>query len=391
MEEENKIDQFFRQGLDSPDIPFKEMDWQKMEAQLDQQDKKRIFPMWLFTASGIAAALALFVFWYFAESRGGQKLRKNQELTINTPINPRKQPGTRQTIENQNAAKPTTIKPSLTKAVPMLTNTLTKETRQNESAPNIKTEQVQSLALINDSALNIPFETAKMAGIALIDPEKITVQELQHIRKAMEDKSKPGLFKNQGLTLSFIAAPDISVTKMSTPSKLSSNFGVLLNYNLTTRLSVTSGLIYSKKRYNYTGFGQQNNTANAYPWDVNADCDVLDIPVNVNYRLLNHKKYAISLNAGASSYVMLKEKYQFRPSNPASTQNPRSIEINNENQYLFGVANIGVSFNREISRGLSIGVQPFIKLPLTGIGYGNARLRSTGVSFSLNMGLFPNK
>ncbi|MBE9600011.1 hypothetical protein [Pedobacter sp. MC2016-24] len=390
MEEENKIDQFFRQGLDSPDIPFKEMDWEKMEAKLDQQDKKRIFPMWLFTASGIAAALALFAFWYFAESRGVQKIRKNPELTINTPRKSRQQPGTRQTIEKQNTAKPTTIKPSLTKAVPLLTNTLIKETLQNESAKNIKTEQVQLLALNNDSALHPPFETAKMASIALIDPEKITVQELLHIRKAIEDKSKPGLFKNQGLTLSFIAAPDISVTKMSKPSKLSSNLGILANYNLTTRLSVTSGLIYSRKRYNYTGFGQQNNAA-AYPWDVNADCNVLDIPVNVNYRLLDHKKYSISLNAGASSYVMLKEKYQFRPSNPASTQNPRSIEINNENQYLFGVANIGVSFNREISRGLSIGVQPFIKLPLTGIGYGNARLRSTGVSFSLNLGLFPNK
>lgn len=381
MEEENKIDQFFRQGLDSPDIPFNELDWKKMEVQLDQQHKKSAFPFWLLTASGIAALLALLAFWYFSESIGIQKIRKNPELTSNSPIKPRQQPDTTQTIEKQNTVKPGTIKKTSTKATPL----------QNKSFQSIKNEQVQLLALNHDSTLHTPFETAKMASLALIDPEKVTEQELQHIRKAIEDKSQHGLLKNQSLTLSFVAAPDISVTKMSKPSKLSSNFGVLANYNLTNRLSVTSGLVYSRKLYNYTGFGQQNNAATAYPWEVSADCDVLDIPVNINYKIIDHKKYAISLNAGASSYIMLKEKYQFRPSNPASTQNPRSIEINNENRYLFGVANIGVSFNREISRGLSIGVQPFMKLPLTGIGYGNARLRSTGVSFSLNLGLFPNK
>jgi hypothetical protein len=389
MEEENKIDQLFRQGLDHSDIPFNELDWEKMEFKLDEQHKKRIFPLWLLTASGIAALFTLLVFWYFSESNGVQTILKKSALAQSTHKKPEQQPA--QVIENVSTIHPTTKNSFSIKTLPSFLHGQHHESKRNENSQTIKIEPVQLMALNHEPILITPIETAKLTVTEPIDPKSVTIQELIHIRKDIDYKSEHGLLKTQTLTLSLVAAPDISVTKMSKPSKLSSNFGVLANYNLTKRISFTSGIIYAKKRYNYTGLGQQTNAIAAYPWDVNADCDVLDIPINVNYKLLDHKKYAISLNAGASSYVMLKEKYQFTPSNPSSPQNPRSIEIKNENQYLFGVANIGLSINREISRGLSIGVQPFIKLPLTGIGYGNARLRSTGISFSLNMDLFPRE
>ncbi|PIH03424.1 hypothetical protein CS542_02405 [Pedobacter sp. IW39] len=52
---------------------------------------------------------------------------------------------------------------------------------------------------------------------------------------------------------------------------------------------------------------------------------------------------------------------------------------------------MSVSFDHQLTPSVSVGLQPFAKLPLTGIGYGDASLKSAGVSFSLNIGLFPAK
>jgi hypothetical protein len=154
---------------------------------------------------------------------------------------------------------------------------------------------------------------------------------------------------------------------------------------------VTTGALYANKYYNSRGDGAGNYGANNHSLQINALCNVIDIPVNLNYKILTKKAFSVSLNTGLSSYIMLKEKYDYVYSESGYTESTVSMEIRNQNKHMFGVANVALSFDRRISPQLSLGVQPFMKVPLTGIGYGKADLKSTGVSFSLNMGLFPVK
>jgi len=83
---------------------------------------------------------------------------------------------------------------------------------------------------------------------------------------------------------------------------------------------------------------------------------------------------------------MLKEKYNY--SYDGNYQGPQAYEVRNQNQHYLGVANVGLEFQHKINEKLSISAKPFMKLPLTGIGYGNSRLSSTGVAVSVNMNLF---
>jgi len=62
--------------------------------------------------------------------------------------------------------------------------------------------------------------------------------------------------------------------------------------------------------------------------------------------------------------------------------------VRGSNQHYLGIANIGVEFQHKINNNLSISAKPFMKIPLTDIGYGNSRLSSTGVAVSVNMNLF---
>ncbi|MNN50844.1 hypothetical protein D3C81_1654500 [compost metagenome] len=87
---------------------------------------------------------------------------------------------------------------------------------------------------------------------------------------------------------------------------------------------------------------------------------------------------------------MLKEKYTFDYENGGSyggSQKSAVYEVNGENQHIFGVADFSISIEKKINDKINIGVKPFVKMPLTGIGYGNVDLESKGVAFTLGMSL----
>lgn len=409
MEKDNDIDQLFKRGLSDPDIPFNELDWEKMEGKLDAQKKKRVLPLWFLTAGGIAAALTIFLFWFFSNPvitdkdsvkdhlanravKPGVKSNpvspdtsKNNELFLkdNGPLLIKNEALTNNVVKTTVAIAqlPVTISPP--EQVPSTSGVLN-ENPVVSVAPQTPINNQQASVGIDSSTVLTPKET-ELAQIRS-DIEKVASKDiLKDIRKKMEKD----FTKQHGLILSVMAAPDISTVQASRSSKVSSNLGMLVTYAFNHRFSVTSGAVYAKKFYNSA------NVVQYYPkmgtsWEVEADCNVLDVPINLNYKLMQGKRLSLSVNAGLSSYFMLKERYDFTSSAVGAKPAPPVI-INNQNQHLFGIANLSVSLDHKISQSLSVGVQPFAKLPLTGIGYGNVNLKSTGVAFSLSVGLFSTK
>ncbi|MGY0038443.1 hypothetical protein [Pedobacter sp. NJ-S-72] len=122
------------------------------------------------------------------------------------------------------------------------------------------------------------------------DPfERIDSKEIaRSVKNKMESSLKP----QNDLILSAMAAPDMSFAKSSKPSKVSSNLGVLATYAFTPKISMTSGAIYSRKFYNSGGTSPQSSSyMPGTDWQVSADCNVLDIPLNVIIRFLTGKNY----------------------------------------------------------------------------------------------------
>jgi len=113
---------------------------------------------------------------------------------------------------------------------------------------------------------------------------------------------------------------------------------------------------------------------------------VLDIPLNLNFKVFEGKRNSIAVSTGLSSYLMLKEKYSYTYN--STYPGPADYEVRNQNQHYLGIANLGVAIQHKINNKFSISARPFIKIPLTDIGYGNSKLSSTGVAVSVNMNLF---
>ncbi|WP_214225773.1 hypothetical protein [Pedobacter sp. B4-66] len=403
MEKDNGIDKLFKDGLHDPEIPFNELDWVKMEQKLDAQSKKKVIPFWLFAASGIAATLVVGLFWYFADSNNTIKEDPKKVEIVNAKpvvngtdtgsvVKAIPEPAERSvesTVEthfkniDKNYAKTPKVIDNSQELVSAPDTTIAKEQKKQELIAQVvtpvatpKTEDKPLLAVIDSPLTDKPIE-------------KSTDKKTEVLAQTNKPVVNSGLPDHTKLTLSIMAAPDISNVKLNVDTKISSNIGVLATYAITNKISVTTGAIYSRKLYNYGGIGSAGTAYLKNAWQVNANCIVLDVPLNVNYTFLKRRNYSIGINSGLSSYFMLSEKYKYITGPQGGTQKISELEIKNQNQHIFGVANLSLSFERRITNTLSFGVQPFVKLPLTGIGNGNARLKSTGVAFSLNLGLFP--
>jgi hypothetical protein len=457
MGTENEIDQLFKRGLNDPEIPFNELDWEKMERKLDEQKKRRIIPFWIFAGSGIAAALLIFLFWFLsgpsvfekslknpltdhvtkpdvsnetplpgtdavngvqsAEISGSQStdsIKINQPAHVNQPAPV--QPATESEKLASNAVNPVNVPfanplniPSVKPVSPANTADLTllpnSTAAQNALAAGI-TER-NRIKVISPPPVKVPerlnaplTDSAVLAQKAMaLALSKDPLEKINHteVARSVQKNMDNVLSQQHNLILSAMAAPDITSGPANKSAKISSNLGMLATYALGSKFSVTSGAIYAKKYYNSGGTTGAVNGSRYTPstpatdWEVKADCNVLDIPLNVNYKVMNRKKLSVSVNTGLSSYFMLKEKYDYVVDQPGQPQQVTTTEFTNQNQHIFGVANVSVSFDHHISETLSVGVQPFAKLPLTGIGNNDVNLKSTGISFSLNIGLFPAK
>jgi hypothetical protein len=395
MKEGNNIDQLFKKGMEDPEIPFDELDWQKMAKKLDASEARRRTPLWIYAGTAIAAALLVVLFLFLSEQN--QAPDKKANTTVRTKTKPgilnETQPASdliRPLGINKNS-KHTSSEPTTTQSAAFVTSG-----RASGSQMSTASEIPMLKGVLPPPRLFDTWQGNEQQQIVLALPQTHNTKTTPlPAAIALESKRKQAVLEQSAtrgkLTLTILAAPDVTDSKTSIGTKISSNFGLLLTYPVNKKLSISTGAIYARKLYDYGG-----NAATLYgqaesPWALNADCFVIDVPVNVNYQVLQKKNYSVTLNSGLSSYFMLKEKYKYTSTDQTGIPQISRLEINNQNQHLLGVANFSVSVERIVSDRVSIGVQPFLKLPLTGIGYYDYNLRSRGVAVSLSIKPFGSK
>jgi hypothetical protein len=367
MKTENEIDEYFKRGLAEPDIPFDAEHWEKMEAMLNNRKPRRVVPLWLIAGGGIAAALLVALFIVLNQDPAVQPKDKGHAQNVAPMPAPSQDP----------VIAPEPVKHTSITATPARGTML--------PAPIITTGPDTIVA----AHTPVSVDKTPQQPVTQENPpvESIAAVTEPGSSSTGESPDKPLRTGGKPFVLSIIAAPDISSSPSNLSAKISTNIGVLGTYALSKKLSITTGLVYAVKRYGYGA-----STVGAYGTasissEVYADCRVLDIPLNINYKVFQKGNNSVSVNTGISSYIMLNEQYEY--SNAAGS-GPAQIsvrEIVNKNQHFFGVANVSLSLNRQLSNKVSVGLQPFLKVPLTGIGEYNTRLRSMGVAVSLNMNL----
>jgi len=184
-----------------------------------------------------------------------------------------------------------------------------------------------------------------------------------------------------------IGAQDINGAGSFKQGKIGSKAGLVFAAGVSQKLTISTGAVYSSTPYSagYDSFTLPYQPK-ASPVSLTANCQMLDIPINIGYQVYNQGKNMISLGTGLSSYIMLQQDYNFVYSGSSGIA-PKDYSVPNSSSYLFKILNLNATYERQISSKAGITIQPYLKLPLADIGYSQVKLQTTGIAVGLSWNL----
>lgn len=225
------------------------------------------------------------------------------------------------------------------------------------------------------------------------------VEDLPVVAERADSVSKKTVPKEEktkaatALSIKLAVAPDFSSINYFTPDGSGFNFGALVGYSFNNRWSVYTGAILSRKIYSSTEIDEPYTTSGGYPYDINeleGDCRVIDIPINVYYTFFPEKSFSIKAGLGFTSYLMLSEEYTYYIDNPYGSDVYHQ-KIENENNEWFKMLNISMIVQKRLSDRFALELEPFLKAPLAGVGEGEVSLVSLGAFLNLRFDIPINK
>ena len=246
----------------------------------------------------------------------------------------------------------------------------------------------------NKSDLLIPGEKENKADAEKSAPQKEMIAQ-DNITKTEKVASKNiskktkktshSFANNFGVSLS--AGPDISGVDENKIGKLTLAYGVGLGYEISKNINLRTGFYLSKKIYSVgpkdykIPAGSLGNYE--YLENVDANCIVYEIPVKLDYSFGNTKSHGWFVSGGLSSYLMKKENYEYYFKTPAGQLYDKDWSVSNKNKHFFSVLSVSGGYQYFLNKQFAIIAEPYINVPLTGIGSGKVKLKSGGILFTI--------
>jgi hypothetical protein len=359
-----------------------------MKKRLDDSDRRR--PVFWWWTSGFLLLLLLGGggWWWYAQ--------QDQSTAVqNVPVGKNIAAGNTPTITGaDNKVTPSSEENDATPLSEKISSTSKTIPTEKITAPNKTTRPSKEQT---ETSINEPTTAAEGSTPLRYDIEPLAFNQLKKITIPATVNNSPVINiptdtttnnytkktkkKKTGFDGGITLGPDYNIAPSFKMGKLGFNGGLFLRYHVNNRLSLSIAAVYAKKIYGATPKDYKFDYPTNYV-KIDADCNVLDVPLNVNYTFLDRPKSSWSAMAGASSYFMLKEKYDYYWANNTK----RTREFSNQNQHYFSVLNLGVTYERKTTGRLKWGLQPYIKVPLNGVGEGKVKLSSAGVSLQLSLG-----
>ena len=186
----------------------------------------------------------------------------------------------------------------------------------------------------------------------------------------------------QHFAISVSAGTDLSYVNVGNPGTNTFLYGAGLSYDIGSRFRVRTGFYASSKIYSAGPYQYHPPEYSMYYSDlqkIDADCRVYEIPLNLSYSFAKNKNHNFFTSAGLSSFIMKKESYDYYYKNPAGQTYYHNKTIDNQNKHLFSELAVSIGYQYTPLRWLSLMAEPYLKMPLSGVGYGKIRLNSTGI------------
>ena len=383
-----ELDDFFRNHLEKHDFPFVDDDWEKMRSKLE--NPQSINPLGSLIGrnkGGIALVGSLIltaVIMLLSDTNSGVQGNRDYLLTQiqladesnldflpvsmfshSSILDVGKQ------IQNEKLRSPQDVQPifyledegndhqnQIMRAIPKVP-----VSDLSASDRNLQNANFTSNGFVQDEHLG---QTHFLKSVETVANRQIPQKVKCNIPINMDSK----------FALSLIFSPDVSALHFRDIRGVGSSVGLNLEYFIQRKLSVNLGMIYSFKTYQtHEGYG---GTYSPLTISVSGECFIFDIPINFRYYAINGELDRWYISSGLSSYLMLTEKYSIEHG-PNSPTDFSQIRVDGENNHLFNILNFSLGYERKLADKWALQVEPYVRIPVSGIGERNVNLKSSGV------------
>jgi hypothetical protein len=441
---DDEINKRIKDAADQYHPAYDENAWDKMELLLDQHlpiEKKRRRKYFLIPLISLLAGGALFFIFYFqnnSPAKNSGKTQSNNNITatnnnitttqsqekssaaiVSSPSSTAKT-ATALTLNEQPGGVTKSSNNQLKNSDNTSVESITNKTNVNRSGktsstvvqPSVETETNIAANTGKNSITDRQQNPAKESAIAETPATVINSPEINQAKKDTVNAKKlatasnikePAAKKklttkdksfNNNFAISLSAGPDVSSVGFDKTGRIAINFGLGIRYSLSQQFTLRTGFYKSEKIYSvnkdqYQGASGGNNTE--YLYNIDANCKVYEIPVTVSYNFGKAKNHQWFASAGLSSYLMKKESYDYYYKYPNGNMYTKSWSIANQNQHYFSVLDLSAGYEYLFSKRASLLAEPYLKIPLSGIGAGKVKLNSGGILFTFILKPFYKK
>ncbi len=312
-------------------------------------------------------------------SAGGNKAKSKMNITAADAVDESEKAGKLKT-ENNDPVKGNTVDKmniAITAAVPENkgNENVTSTPESPEKEKDITDEQKKDTVKVNED----------------IQKKEVTLTEKKPSPAPEKKKSDKSFASNFGIT--FSAGPDLSFIQLDQLGDVTLSYGAGLSYSFAKRFTARAGFYFAKKIYSAEPDEYHMPGGITYPnlTGVDADCRVYEIPVSLSYNFIQKKNHIGFAGIGISSLLMKNERYDYNYKTPSGYTYKYSTEVSNENQHYFSVLTLSGGYQYQLNKWVSLQAEPYVKLPLSGIGLGKIDLSSAGILFSLTVKPFAKR
>ncbi len=224
-------------------------------------------------------------------------------------------------------------------------------------------------------------------------PENVSLAQMENakpIEKSIDKKQDP---HPKSLYMGLTTGVLFDEVKNQGMAGTGYSIGIITGYRFNNHLSLETGLLYAKKPYYSSGrYFSMNKISSAMPSgmeivSLEGHNAVWEIPVRVKYDFFERNKSKLFTSAGITSYIITYEKNNYLVE-MSGVQHTMNGAYKNKSRSLAATFDISAGYEHKIGKSNYFRIEPYIQIPLRGMGVGSMQMISTGLRIGITK--FPN-
>ena len=221
--------------------------------------------------------------------------------------------------------------------------------------------------------------------------ERKNISDVTGIISSEEKQSPTIVNQPRGFYYGAVGGPAFNTIKDQGVTKTGYSLGLLGGYQFCERWSLETGLIYSRKFYKTDAkYFSMDKIGPAMPqgmhvMEVDGCSKFLEWPLHVRYDVIQKTSRSFFVTSGFSTYMITNESNDyftlFNGVEKMMYGNYKTDAV-----YFTAAVDLSVGYEQRIGNRNHIRVQPYIQIPVKGIGMGDLPVTAAGVHFGITHG-----